>query len=79
ALLEKVRLLHDKGLAPGYQVRQTEGALAQVQATVPVLRTGLDAAMNALDVMLGTPPGTHRAQLTVPSPIPQAPQIASTG
>jgi outer membrane protein TolC len=56
-LLERVQLLHSKGLAPEYQVRQTEGALAQVKATVPVLNNGLDAAMNALDVMLGTPPG----------------------
>ncbi|NIC26257.1 efflux transporter outer membrane subunit [Serratia plymuthica] len=78
-LLEKVQLLHSKGLAAEYQVRQTEGALAQVQATVPVLQTGLDAAMNALDVMLGTPPGTHRDQLTTPGAIPQAPQITSTG
>lgn len=57
ARLEKVTLLQEKGLAPVYQVRQSEGALAQVKATVPVLRRGLDAAMNALDVMLGTPPG----------------------
>ncbi|QPS20001.1 efflux transporter outer membrane subunit [Serratia plymuthica] len=78
-LLEKVQLLRSKGLAAEYQVRQTEGALAQVQATVPVLQTGLDAAMNALDVMLGTPPGTHRDQLTTPGAIPQAPQITSTG
>jgi outer membrane protein TolC len=61
--------LHSKGLAPEYQVRQTEGALAQVQATIPVLNNGLDAAMNALDVMLGTPPGTHRAQLASPGAI----------
>ncbi|WP_413740278.1 efflux transporter outer membrane subunit [Sodalis sp. RH14] len=79
ALLEKVRLLHNKGLAPEYQVRQTEGALAQVQATVPVLRTGIDTAMNALDVMLGTPPGTHRTQLATQEAIPQAPQITATG
>ncbi|MBL0451516.1 TolC family protein [Aeromonas caviae] len=26
--------------------------------------------MNALDVMLGTPPGTHRTELTTPVPIP---------
>lgn len=55
-----------------YQVRQSEGALAQVKATMPVLRTGLDAAMNALDVMLGTPPGTHRKALAL-----QAPPITS--
>lgn len=35
--------------------------------------------MNALDVMLGTPPGTHRSELALPGAIPQAPQITSTG
>lgn len=79
ALLEKVKLLQTKGLAPGYQVQQTEGALAQVEATVPALRTGLDAAMNALDVMLGSPTGTHRSALTLPGAIPQAPQISDAG
>jgi NodT family efflux transporter outer membrane factor (OMF) lipoprotein len=78
-LLEKVRLLYSKGLAASYQVHQTEGALAQVQATVPVLQTGLDAAMNALDVMLGTPPGTHRQQLVTVGNIPAAPQITAMG
>ncbi|ATY91452.1 putative outer membrane efflux lipoprotein [Pectobacterium atrosepticum SCRI1043] len=78
-LLEKVQLLHSKGLAAEYQVRQTEGSLSQVQATVPVLQTGIDAAMNALDVMLGTPPGTYRNQLASSGPIPQPPQLISTG
>jgi NodT family efflux transporter outer membrane factor (OMF) lipoprotein len=78
-LLEKVQLLYSKGLAASYQVRQAEGQLAQVQATVPVLQTGLDAAMNALDVMLGTPPGTHRPQLAERREIPLAPQITAMG
>lgn len=78
-LLEKTQLLQSKGLAPEYQVRQAEGALAQVQATVPVLKNGLDAAMNALDVMLGTPPGTHRAQLASPGAIPHTPAITAMG
>lgn len=78
-LLEKVQLLHRKGVAPEYQVRQSEGELAQVQATVPELLTGIDAAMNALDVMLGTPAGTHRTELTSAGTIPQAPLITSTG
>jgi outer membrane protein TolC len=46
---------------------------------VPVLQAGLDAAMNALDVMLGTPPGTHRAELASASAIPRAPQLTATG
>ncbi|WP_442782449.1 efflux transporter outer membrane subunit [Collimonas fungivorans] len=78
-LLSTINLLYGKGLAAELQVRQVEGALAQVRASVPVLETGLDTAMNALDVMLGTPPGTHREELAYAGVIPVAPQIASTG
>ncbi|MGY2490926.1 efflux transporter outer membrane subunit [Cupriavidus sp. CP313] len=78
-LLSTVSLLYSKGLAAELEVRQAEGALAQVRATVPVLETGLDAALNALDVMLGVPPGTYRAELAGPEAIPAAPQLAGTG
>jgi NodT family efflux transporter outer membrane factor (OMF) lipoprotein len=78
-LLSTIRQLHSKGLAAELQVWQAEGALAQVRASVPVLETGLDAAMNALDVMLGSPPGTHRAQLAETGPVPAAPKITATG
>jgi NodT family efflux transporter outer membrane factor (OMF) lipoprotein len=78
-LLDRVNLLFGKGLAAELQVRQAEGALAQAQAAVPALETGLEASMNALDVMLGKPPGTHRAELLTAGAIPPAPGIASTG
>jgi outer membrane protein TolC len=65
-LLATVNLLYGKGLAAELQVRQAEGALAQVRASIPAMETALDAAMNALDVMLGTLPGTHRAELAAP-------------
>nr|WP_305118839.1 efflux transporter outer membrane subunit [Vogesella sp. AC12] len=78
-LLKIIQLLYGKGLAAELQVNQAEGALAQVQAAVPVLETGLDAAMNALDVMLGSPPGTHRAELAEVGAIPAAPRLAATG
>ena len=87
-LLSTLKLLYGKGLAAELQVRQVEGALAQVRATVPVLEAGLDTAMNALDVMLGTAPGTHRDELAAagagpstaaPASIPVAPAIAATG
>ena len=78
-LLGKVSLLYARGLAAQYQVRQTEAELAQVRATVPVLQTRLDAAMNALDVMLGSPPGTYRAELAKAAPVPATPKIASLG
>jgi NodT family efflux transporter outer membrane factor (OMF) lipoprotein len=74
-LLSKIKLLYGKGLAPESQVQQTESALAQDQATVPVIQAGLNAAMNAMDVMLGAPAGTYRAQLTEAAGIPAAPQV----
>ncbi|MDD2137685.1 efflux transporter outer membrane subunit [Pseudomonas kurunegalensis] len=79
ALLESVRLLYGQGLAADYEVQQAEGQLSQVKASVPVLQTRLDATMNALDVMLGSPPGTHHAELSGASAIPRAPQLAATG
>lgn len=77
-LLSTIKLLYGKGLAAELQVQQAEGALAQVQASVPVIEASLDAAMNALDVMLGAQPGTHRAELMEEHEIPVAPQIAIT-
>lgn len=77
-LLSTIKLLHGKGLAAELQVWQAEGALAQVRASVPVLESGLDAAMNALDVMLAVPPGTHRAELAEAAVIPAAPRITTS-
>ena len=83
-LLSTIQLLYSKGLAAELQVSQAEGALSQVQASVPVLEAGLEAAMNALDVMVGSQPGTHRAELLAAGDvslggIPLAPRISATG
>lgn len=78
-LLSKVNMLYSKGLAPRLHVQQAEGAVAQVNATIPVLEAGLDSAMNALDVMLGVAPGTYRSEFGKAGPIPVAPQISSAG
>ncbi|VXC57428.1 RND transporter [Pseudomonas sp. 8Z] len=78
-LLATIQLLQGQGLAAELQVHQTAGALALVRASVPVLETGLDTAFNALDVMLGAQPGTHRSELVEAVGIPLAPQIAATG
>jgi len=78
-LLSTINLLYGKGLAAELQVRQAEGALAQVRASIPQLEVGLAAAMNALDVMLGALPGTHRDELAQDGDIPTAPHIATSG
>ncbi|MDH2518581.1 TolC family protein [Acinetobacter baumannii] len=78
-LLSTINLLYSKGLASEFQVKQAKANVAQVQAVVPALGMNLDIAMNALDVMLGTVPGTHRAELAEVKPIPVIPQITETG
>src|SRR5207237_8715369 len=60
-------------------MRQVEGSLAQVEAQIPVLESGLDAAMNALDVLLAVQPGTYRDELGPEASIPVAPGLAETG
>jgi len=76
-LLAIVRLQYDKGVAAELQLEQAQGALAQVQASLPVLEDGLEAAQNAMDVLLGAEPGTHRADLADSAPIPIPPAIGS--
>lgn len=78
-LVSKVNMLYSRGLAPKLHVQQAEAAVAQVEATIPVLEAGLDVAFNAFDVMLGSAPGKYRAELSAVKPIPTAPQITSVG
>lgn len=77
-LVNMLRLLHGKGLAAEREVRQAEGALTQVQASIPALQAGLQVAMNAMDIMLGALPGTYKEELSTAGIIPVAPGIASS-
>lgn len=78
-LVTLVDLLHGRGLAPTRELDLAKGARAQTQSTIPVLEASLDEAMNALDVMLGVPPGTYRNELATVQDIPSSPQITSMG
>lgn len=78
-LLATVKLQYEKGVAAELQMNQAEGSLTQAEAQIPVLEAGLDAAMNALDVLLGVQPGTHRTELAAVAPIPVAPGLDETG
>ena len=78
-VLSIVKLLHRKGLASEIQLRQTENSLAYVRASVPALELAVETAINALDVMLGSPPGTHRTELIQVKGIPDAPPAIPAG
>lgn len=78
-LVDLVMLQYSKGVAAELQLRQAEGALAHVRAAIPALGNQLDVAMNALDVLIGTQPGTTRAELAAPASVPAPPALATAG
>jgi NodT family efflux transporter outer membrane factor (OMF) lipoprotein len=78
-VVDLVALQYRKGVAAELQLRQAEGALAQVRGSVPALANQLDMAMNALDVLIGLQPGATREELAAPAPIPAPPALAIAG
>jgi len=78
-LVDLVALQFRKGVAAELQLRQAEGALSQVKASVPELEQNLESAMNALDVLLGLQPGSTRTELAPGAPIPLPPAVSSAG
>ncbi len=75
-LLQTIQLQFDKGIAAELQVDQATGSLSEVEASIPMLEAGIEVAINALDVLLGTVPGSHREAMAVAGPVPVAPGIA---
>lgn len=78
-LVDLIALQYRKGLAAELQVRQAEGAAAQVKSSLPAIQNELDIAMNALDVLVGDQPGSSRPTLSVFAPIPAPPAISTAG
>lgn len=78
-LVDTVRLQYAHGAAADLQLQQAQGALAQTRASIPVLEEGLEAALNAMDVIQGAQPGTYRAELITAAEIPAAPGLAEAG
>jgi NodT family efflux transporter outer membrane factor (OMF) lipoprotein len=78
-LVDLIALQYRKGIAAELQLRQAEGAAAQVEASVPSLQNDLDMAMNAIDVLVGAQPGASRTEFSVAAPIPAPPGISTAG
>lgn len=76
-LLELVRLRFSRGAAAEKEVAQAEALLAEARATIPPLRTALEAQLNRLDVLMGVQPGTYASELSKPADIPGAPALPS--
>jgi NodT family efflux transporter outer membrane factor (OMF) lipoprotein len=66
-----------EGVAPERELHQAQAALHDVDATIPPLRSALEAQFNRLDVLMGAQPGTWRAELQAPAAIPAPPAVAT--
>ena len=74
-LLELVKVRQRAGAADDREVAEAEALYREARATVPLLRTTLEAQLNRLDVLMGVQPGTYAQELSAPSPIPSIPAI----
>jgi NodT family efflux transporter outer membrane factor (OMF) lipoprotein len=78
-LVDLIALQYSRGVAAELQLRQAEGVLTSVSATIPNLQEDLEATMYALDVLLGLQPGTLRPELAAPAPLPAPPAVYTAG
>ena len=75
-LLDLVRRRQGQGAATDRETAQAEALLAQARATIPPLKTTLEAQHNRLDVLMGVQPGTDGLDLATEVPIAAVPAVS---
>lgn len=70
---------YEAGLSDQLAVQQARYNRENTRSQIPLLRTGLDAAMNRVAVLLGEQPGMVHAALLQPEPIPVPPLEVAVG
>jgi outer membrane protein, multidrug efflux system len=79
---EALTLTRDRfrsGLSSDLDVQQAATVLAQTEAQVPTLESGLQASVHRLGVLLAQPPGALLTELSAVAPIPPAPPEVPVG
>jgi NodT family efflux transporter outer membrane factor (OMF) lipoprotein len=74
-LLKLVQDRYAAGSGNGQEIAEAQALLSQAKASVPVLRIGLEAQLNRLDVLMGAQPGTYAQELGAAQAIPGIPAI----
>ncbi len=74
-----VQWRNQAGLSDDLTVQQARYSLESTRASLPGLRSGLEAAMNRLAVLLGEQPGRLHEELSEAGPIPAAPVLVAVG
>ncbi|MDG4720592.1 MULTISPECIES: efflux transporter outer membrane subunit [Thalassospira] len=59
------------GLGSELDLSRARAEVADLEATVPILQTTIDRSINAISILVGAQPGSHRDQLLDASPLPE--------
>ena len=70
---------YEAGVSDGLAVQQARYNLENTRSQIPILRTGLEAAMNRVAVLLGEQPGKVHTELEQREPIPVPPLTVAVG
>jgi NodT family efflux transporter outer membrane factor (OMF) lipoprotein len=68
-----------KGIGSDLDTQQANSVLAQTQAQVPTLESGVEQSIHRLSVLLGQPPGALQTELAATAPIPATPPVVPLG
>lgn len=74
-LVELTRLRYEGGVSTELDLRQAEALKEASDARTPLLETGVEVALNRLDVLQGLAPGETREQFIATRAIPEAPPV----
>lgn len=74
-----IQFRYQAGLDDELSVQQARSNLESTRSQIPTLRTGLDEAMNRIEVLLGEQPGALHEQLKDFRPVPLAPLKVAVG
>jgi NodT family efflux transporter outer membrane factor (OMF) lipoprotein len=77
-LVELVRLRVDQGVSSDRELQRTIGEFERVRSLKPALRAAIEAEIYRLDVLMGTPAGTHYDELAIEAIQPAAPHPAGS-
>jgi NodT family efflux transporter outer membrane factor (OMF) lipoprotein len=77
-LVELVRLRLEQGVSSDRELQRSAAELERVRALKPSLRAAIDAEIYRLDVLMGTPAGTHYERFAIRAAQPLPPHPAGS-
>jgi NodT family efflux transporter outer membrane factor (OMF) lipoprotein len=77
-LVELVQLRVGQGVSSDRELQRAIGELERVRALKPTLRAAIDAEIYRLDILMGTPAGTHHDELAIEAIQPSPPHPAGS-